>query len=242
MSRVIALLSVLLALLSANVHAAIALVNSATETTDNYTTDATAVVTVPATTIGNLVVVVVQYASTNRTVSSVTGGATYTSLHRHVDSGGGESGVLEIFAGVATSSVTSITVVLSGNDAFGGSSRTTALEFSGATATEIGTSVDQEVTSATAFSLGSITPSTTDTVFVVGIYLGGNPGTWTEDADFTTAFSSNTGRVAYRIQNASATAHDYTPSWTTTRNAQAAMVALGSSASSSGLLRRRRGN
>lgn len=209
---------------------AFALVNSATQTADNFTGDATAVLTVSSTTVGNLIVVVVNYGTTSRTVNSVTGGATYTSLHRKVDDGGGESRVIEIFAGICTSAATSITVVLSGNDTFGDNSRTTALEFSGAAdpLAESGTSVDNYVASgATGVSLGSVSCDTADTLFIAASHISGSHGTWTEDTDFTNYVDASLHKVAYRIQNGSSTAQSYTTSWDgTARGYIAAMVGI----------------
>lgn len=212
---------------------AIALVNSATQTADNFTSDATAVLTVPSTTTGNLLVHIVQYASTNRTVSSVTGGATYTSLHRKVYSAGGDNGVIEIFAGICTAGVTSVTTVLSGNDTFGTFSRTSLLEFSGAAdpLAESGTSTEADSggTGATTLSCSSVSCDAADTLFIAAAILSGSIASWSEDADFTNYvadIAAPCSKIAYRIQNGSSTAQGWDPSWETTRNYLAALVGI----------------
>lgn len=207
---------------------AIARVNVTTQTADNFSGDATAVITIPATTIGNLVVVAIQYNTTSRTISSVTGGATFASYHRKVSDGGGENGVIDIYAGIATSSVTTVTVVLSGNDTFGSDSRLSVFEYSGCAdpVAESGTSVDGYAAgAATTLSLAAVSCSAADTVFIAVRRLSGSSGGWTEDTDFTNQANATTG-IADRVQNASSTAQGYDPSWVTTRGYLAALVAF----------------
>jgi hypothetical protein len=206
---------------------AFSLVGTPTTVFANITTPQA--VTVPATTVGNTLVVVVQFDS-NRTLTSVTGGAAgnYDVLHTE----GPVSGTWRaaICAAVCTTSVTSITVTLSANAA-GGTNRITFMEFSGGAAsiTEEGTSTgSSNDPGTTTHNAATITPSGSEVLFIGCVGISGSAGTWTEDADFTAAFSTvgSLMYVAYRIQSGSSAAQSFTVSTSNARFSAVAFAAL----------------
>ena len=195
---------------------AFALVNNNTvDTAHDWVTSTASTTTVTQTTVGNLIVVVVQALGNNgvRSVSSITGGATYQGFHRET---GTLAGFVEIWAGICTSAVTSITVNLNStvDDVFG--DRVTVLEFSGPLSPieESGTSTGiYNATNVTDHDAAAVTPDTAETLFVGCVRLGGGGSSWTDDAEFTTANSTNSvygSIVSYRIQSGSTTAQAYT--------------------------------
>ncbi len=209
-------------------------VNTTAETTDDFTVTATMVATIPATTVGNTIIIGV-FSNQNRSVSSVTCGGTFTSLHRQ-----GASNFIEIVAAVATSSVTSCTVVLTGNsDSFADDSLV-VLEFAGGAAVlaESGTSTGTTNASTTNnHDAASVTPSTSNTLFIGALMTDGSTGGLTPDSDFTQSFA-DTGGVAkwlgYKVQNGSTTAQPFNNTTVTARRSWIALGALQGSATASG--------
>src|SRR5690606_32030590 len=127
--------------------------------------------------------------------------------------------------------VTSVTVTLSGNSTFGINNRVTVLEFSGSAdpATESGTSTGtSNATSVTAHDAAAVTPDTDETLFIGAIRIGGEPGAWTFDPDFTGAFTLGTTQtpVLYRIQSGDSSAQAFNNTSTFTRSSQVLLVAF----------------
>jgi len=161
-------------------QAAFVHVATTTETTDTYSTDATVAVTIPATTIGNLVVVVANMASgtTGGVVNSITCGGTFSEI-QSIKSGTGNNYIFA-YAAVATSSVTSCTVVLNINGDGSMPDSTTVMEFSGPLSpyAESGTSLSADNASTTTHTAGGSNPGMLNVEQRYG--GGGTPGADTE--------------------------------------------------------------
>lgn len=185
-------------------------------------------ITIPATAIGNTLIVIPQCDS-DRTIVSVVGGAAgnYTAVHTEGPAGNHRSG---IFAEVCTSPVTTVTVTLSGN-ATGGANRITFLEFSGGAAVlaEEGTSTGQtNAAGATTHAAAAVTPVGLEVLFIASVGLSGSAGTWTEDGNYTAAFATagSLQYIAYRIQSGSSAAQSFTAGTTNSRLSTVQLAAL----------------
>jgi hypothetical protein len=188
-----------------------------------------------STTIGNVIVVVLQHSdgAIARTVSSMTGGgATYTELQSITSAIAGNYGA-NIYAGIATSSETTVTIVLSGNSDGNMPDSVTVMEFSGVLSplAESGTSTTQDNTAtSTSHVAAAVTPATNETLFIGLLNLGGSSGGLTTDSDFTYSLSYTTpGRpryVAYRIQSGSTTAQAFSNTSVTARTSFSALAAI----------------
>lgn len=203
-----------------------AIVGSATTVFASITTPQD--ITVTATTIGNTLVCWVQCDS-DRTITSVAGGAggNYTAVHTEGPAGNHRSG---IFAAVCTSSVTTVTVTLSGS-ATGGANRITFAEFSGGAAVlaEEGTSTGQtNAGGVTTHSAATVTPSGSEVLYLASVGLSGTAGTWTEDGNFTAAVATagSLEYIAYRIQTGSSAAQSFTAGTTNSRISTVILAAL----------------
>jgi len=209
-------------------------VNATTETTDNFTGGATMVATIPATTIGNTIVIVV-ISNQNRSVSSVTCGGTFSSIHRQ-----GVSVFIQVMAAVATSSVTSCTVVLTGNSDSFIEDVISVLEFSGgaATLTESGTSTGTtNASTTTSHDAASVTPNTSSTLFIGALVIDGSTGGLTTDSDFTQVFTETAGApkwIGYFVQNGATTAQAFNNTTVTSRRSWILLAALEGSAAAGG--------
>lgn len=149
------------------------------------------------TTVDNLLTMVLYFSNEGRTISSISGLATWTEMHAiqaQVGIGG-----LVIYGGKCTSAGTSITVTLSGSS---GSINAWVREFeeSAATFAETGTSTAFNTTAITDFTVSSVTPGASPNVFVGAVAASGNGSPWTDDGDFTYFVQTNAFRAAYRIQ------------------------------------------
>lgn len=184
------------------------------------------------TVVGNLLVIVIKGLQ-SRTVSSVTGLATWSSLHATVTN---TSDWVEMWAGICTSAGTDVSITLSGGDA---STSEALMEFSGAAdpLTEGGTSTEVNSTGVTGFTAAAVTPGSDNSVFICGGKISSGVGGWTKDADFTEVQFPDAGNqrgfAEYKIQNSNSAAEDFTASWTTARNVVAILAALQGSAGGS---------
>ena len=181
--------------------------------------------TVPQTTIGNLLKVGIAYASTGRTVSAITGGGTWDVAATRTHDFTGSAGRIAVHELICTSQTTTITVTLSAGST--GPDLLAVWEVSGAVdpATETGTSTEQNNASGTTHATGTVTPSAGPAAFMAIVTLLNDTGTWTEDADYVTRVTPGAPRfhaIATRIQ-ADATAQAYSA---TSQNAVASSVIL----------------
>lgn len=179
---------------------AIALVNETYAATPGLSGAATTITLSSTATTGNLLVIVIRYQHTSRTVSAVVddqASVTYVE-----DSGLGDGNEnCSIWYGVAGATVTSIDVTLSGG-IFGDDS-VTVLEFSGCTGAVTGTSVITTTSGAVTAASGTVTPATANNVMVA--YNKSGSETYVDrDAAFTTVTGADTatGNVKYLIQSA----------------------------------------
>lgn len=245
MKRFLVLLAALTAFLPwAVAQAAFAIVGSpVTETTDDFG-DGTMSITVPATTIGNLVVVVTQFERGGRTVSSISGGGTYT-LIGGGNTGSQPNGGVYIHAAIATSSVTTVTVTANDTTDFG-QDRLTVIEFSGPASPldEAGTDVFiNHNTGTTTHDAGtSITPTNSESLYIGALVLGGSAGGVTTNS-FTQAFVPDLHYVGYKIVTGSTSAQSFTATTGSSRTGNTAFIGIeGAVGGASGLLLRRRRN
>lgn len=193
-------------------------------------------VTVPATVIGDTLVVWV-HCDSDRTITSVAGGGAgnYTAVHTEGPAGNHRSG---LFAVVCTSSVTTITVTLSGNAA-GGANRITYARIPGGAAVlaEEGTSTGQtNGTGVTSHAAATVTPAGSEVLFLASVGLSGSAGTWTEDGNFTALFASagSLQYVAYRIQTADSTPRSFTAGTSNSRLSTVILAALAGASAAGG--------
>ena len=159
--------------------------------------------TVPQTTVGNLLKIAIAYATTGRTVSSITGGGTWDVAATRTHDFTGSAGRIAVHELICTSATTTITVTLSAGST--GPDLLAVWEVSGATdpATETGTSTEQNNSSTTTHAVGTVTPSASPCAFMAVTTVLGDTGTWTEDGDFVNRITPGSPRfhiVATRIQ------------------------------------------
>ena len=210
-------------------------VQSVTETTDQFSGDATVTLTLSATGVGNTGFLVV-LSNQNRSVSAVNScGGTWVDLHRS-----GTTTFAAIWGVVFTSSVTTCSVVLTGNSDAALPDSVTFIEFSGgaSTLTETGTSTGFEnTTTTTTHTATDVTPSAASSIFVCGQVYAGSTGGLTADAAFTQAYAGTTGShrwVGYRIQSGSTTAQNCANTTVTSRASRGALAAVDAVAAGGG--------
>ena len=219
---------------------AIAIVNQSTQ--QGALTSAGSTITIASTTVGNALAVIVQNGG-NRTVSSITGlAASYTQLHQEGPLS--STWYNSIYAGIVTSSGTSITVTMNANTG-DAEDRVTVLELSGVLdpVAESGTSTGSINTAANTHAAASVTPDTAEVIFLAALRLSGSSGGYsnlTAGFTHTSAFAAGVHRVDYKIQSTT-DASGYSVDTGTARNSAVALAGLrgvvsGGSATRLGLL------
>jgi hypothetical protein len=219
----IRLAALLLCLLAYQAHAQFALVQHAQEVTDDFSSDTTVIVdgasdtALSALTTGNLVVVVTFFERGSRTVTGITGGATYAE-QVELNAASNPNLGLSIWAGIATSAATSITVTASGTTDFN-NDQVDVFEFSGpASPIDVIGSDELNISSAgtTHNVAGTLTPTNTEALFVGAITFSGSPGTLTQESGFTVV-SNESYYVFYRSVSGSPAAQGFSNASTTAR-------------------------
>lgn len=154
-------------------------------------------------TSGNLVVIFVE--TYVRQVSTIAG--TNLTLTRLVQSSYNDAIFIgDLWYGIATGSVSSVTVTLGGNTS--DDACVAYAEFSGQAADQSSATSNSSVgNNVTSHNSGSVTPPTADNVVVCGMHR--TNATWTEDGAFTMVSSADAGcAFGYRLQS-SATAQEF---------------------------------
>lgn len=154
---------------------------------------------------GNLVVLFV--ATNIRTVSTITG-TNLTSMVRHVQSSfnPNSNDIGDLWQGISTGSVTSVTITLSG--ATSDNACVGYVELSGENADQSGATGNSAVPAGTTtHDSGSVTPPTADNVIVAAAMR--NNATWTDDGAFTMVSAANANCMMGYILQSSATAQEF---------------------------------
>lgn len=221
---------------------AAAFVQHKVESTDDFNADTSMVATYDSNpTVGNVSLAISIIANAGRTISGVTGCGTYSTLETAAGSGSVPNAYITFRAAEVTSATAAQTFTAS---AASGSVADIAylLEASGIDVSNIesGTSVTGNVTSAgTTHNGGSITPDTTETVFVVVFAFNANPGTIGGDVTAGNGWTivstgDSTRLIAYKVVSGSAAAVSANITTTSSRTSVSVFAALrGSTGASS---------
>lgn len=218
---------------------AVAAVQTKVESTDDFNADTSMVATYDSNpTTGNVSLAIGIIANAGRTITGVTGCGTYAAIEAAAGAGSIPNGYISFRAAEATSTTAAQTFTAS---AASGSVADLAIliEASGIDVANIesGTSVTANVTSAgTTHNGGSITPDTSDTLFVVAFAFNANPGTIGGDVTAGNGWTIiNTGDstrlVAYKIVNGDASAVTANITTTSSRTSVSVFAALRGAAS-----------
>lgn len=207
---------------------------SGCDTTDDFATNATMTVGVTVASGDFVVVVVHHYRPTARTVSSIqctAGGSSDTAAEAHAQANATLGGRNDIYFYRATGACTTITVTMSGTSAAGGD-QVVALVATGSAnpGAETGTSAGAN-TSASPHDSGTVTPAVSEVLFIGSAQCSN--GSYTNDADFTSAKATSGGIVAYRIQSTS-TAQSFTITSVAAEDCAIALAAFEGAATASG--------